>query len=75
MKVKKRTVLWNVCIVVLIRMIPFIVIPEQRAFVMENPTIILQALAQAVAIGLVLLLGVFILLKWVRGGKKEEDAS
>ena len=75
MTVKKRTVLWNVCIVVLIRMIPFIVIPEQRAFVMENPTIILQALAQVFVIGLVILLGVFILLKWVRGGKKEEDAS
>ncbi len=75
MKPKKRTILLTVCLIALIRMIPFVIIPEWRAYVMENPVVIVQALAQVVAIGLVLLLGVFVLLKWVRGGKNEEGKS
>lgn len=68
---------WICCVVVLalIHASPYVLIPEWRAWVMENPLTVLLCTLQAVLLCSVLMLGAYLLLKWVRAEKKEEDKS
>ncbi len=72
-KERKKWIFWGVVVPALIRAVPYVVIPERRAWVVENPLTLLLCMVQAVVIFLPILLGAYFLLKWVRAGKKEED--
>lgn len=72
---KKRRNRWicEVVILALISFSPFVIIPDLRAWVVENPLTVLFCTVQGLVLACVLMLGAYLLLKWVRGGKKEED--
>lgn len=72
-KEQRKKWIRNVIILAIICAIPYIVIPELRAWVIENPLTILLGLVQAAVLFSVLMLGAYLLLKWVRAEKKEED--
>ncbi len=72
-KEQRKKWIRNVIILTIIYAIPYIVIPERRAWVIENPLTILLGLVQAAVLFSVLMLGAYLLLKWVRAEKKEED--
>ena len=72
-KEQRKKWIRNVIILAIIYAIPYIVIPERRAWVIENPLTILLCLVQVAVLFSVLMLGAYLLLKWVRAEKKEED--
>ncbi len=51
----------------------FVINPELRAWVVENPMTMLLCTVQVIVLCSVLMLGAYLLLKWVRAEKKEED--
>ena len=72
-KEQRKKWLRNVVILTLIHASPYVIIPERRAWVMENPVTMLLIMLQVILLFSVLMLGACFLLKWVRAEKKEED--
>lgn len=72
-KEQRKKWIRNVVILTLIHASPYVIIPEQRAWVMENPVTMLLIMLQSILLFSVLMLGAYLLLKWVRAEKKEED--
>ena len=72
---KQRRKKWilEIVISVLIYASPYVIIPEWHTWVVENPLTMLLCIVQAVVLVSVLMLGAYLLLKWVRAEKKEED--
>ena len=71
----KRRNRWicEVVVLALISFSPYVIIPDLRAWVVDNPLTVLLCTLQGLALACVLMLGVHLLLKWVRGEKKEEE--
>ena len=72
-KKQRNKFIRNVVILTLIHAIPFVVNPELRTWVMENPLTMLLCVVQVIVLFSVLMFGAYLLLKWVRAEKKEED--
>lgn len=72
-KEQRNKFIRNVVILTLIHAIPFVVNPELRTWVMENPLTMLLCVVQVIVLFSVLMFGAYLLLKWVRAEKKEED--
>ena len=72
-KQQRKKWIRNVVLLTLIYASPYVIIPERRAWVTENPLTMLMCIVQAALLFSVLMLGAYLLLKWVRAEKKEED--
>ena len=72
-KEQRNKWLRNVALLTLIYATPYVVIPEWRRWVIENPLTVLLCTIQVIVLFSVLMFGAYLLLKWVRAEKKEED--
>ena len=74
-KEQRNRLIRNAVILALICYCPWFMEPRLRAWIIENPMTVLLVTVQVILLFCVLALGAYLVLKWVRAEKSEEDES